>query len=211
MLAAGASSRAGGTHKLLAQDRLGQRMIVRSVQTALASRATEVIVVLGHGKGEVARALEAALSGRSRMHLAEAADYREGLAASLRCGLRRAIERQAEAVLVCLGDMPLVRAQTLDRLAERLARDSTAQICVPTTCNRPGNPVLWRNSRFEALLALSGDQGGRSLLAQDRAQVCEVPVDDPGIFEDFDTPARLAEYAAQPIAHVSIHQQRTHR
>ena len=211
VLAAGASSRAGGVHKLLAQDRFGQRMIVRSVQSALASQVTEVIVVLGHRKDEVASALqEAGLLAQSRMHLVPAADYRDGLAASLRCGLCYAMERQAEGALVCLGDMPLVHTQTLDRLIGRLACDSTAQACVPTLGGKPGNPVLWRNSRFEALLALSGDQGGRCLLVHDQSQICEVPVDAPGIFEDFDTPARLAEYAALPLPRGILHQQRTH-
>ena len=201
MLAAGRSSRTGGAHKLLAKDRLGQCMIVRSVRSILASRVTEVIVVLGHRKHEIASALQdEGLGADSRIHLTEAIDFHDGLAASLRCGLRTAMQREAEGALVCLGDMPLVRTQTLDRLIDQLACDDTAQACVPTTCGRPGNPVLWRSSRFDALLALSGDQGGRRLLGQDGAQVREVPVNDPGIFEDFDTPARLAHYAAQPPA-----------
>ncbi len=174
-------------------------MIVRTVASALRSQAAEVIVVLGHGAAPLATALAAANlhpDPRLRLRLVHADDHDEGLSASLRRGITVAAHGRADGALVCLGDMPLVRAATLDRLLARFDRDAGAVAWVPTVDGRRGNPVLWHSGLFAALLALSGDRGGRLLLAQHAYQVREVPVDDPGVLEDFDTPDRLAAYAA---------------
>ena len=197
VLAAGASRRAGGANKLLAADRQGTPMIVRTVASALRSQAAEVIVVLGHGGGPVATVLTAAdLHADPRLRLVHADDHDQGLSASLRRGIRVAADGGADGALVCLGDMPLVRAATLDRLLAGFDRDVGAVAWVPTVDGRRGNPVLWHGGLFAALLALSGDRGGRPLLAQHATRVREVPVDDTGVLEDFDTADRLAIYAA---------------
>ncbi len=197
VLAAGASRRAGAVNKLLARDRTGCCMIARTVMSVLQSRVAAVIVVLGHDATAVATALDGAglHPDGERLHRVRADDHDEGLSASLRCGIAVAAGQGADAALVCLADMPLVRAATLDRLLAELDRDTQAVAAVPTAGGRRGNPVLWRSSLFGALLGLSGDRGGRLLLERRASSVREVPVDDAGVLEDFDTPDRLAEYA----------------
>jgi molybdenum cofactor cytidylyltransferase len=54
---------------------------------------------------------------------------------------------------------------------------------------RRGNPVGFGRVHLAALLALRGDQGARRLLQT--CPITEVPVADPGIFHDIDTPADL--------------------
>ena len=201
VLAAGASRRAGGVNKLLARDAAGRCMVTRTVETALRSRAAAVVVVLGHQSAEIAEAMRGdglhadAAVRRGRLRLVRAPDHAAGLSASLRCGIAVARERCAPAALICLGDMPLARTATLDRLITALDDDVHALACVPTLRGRRGNPVLWRSTLFEALLTLSGDQGGRPLLARHASAVREVAVGDPGVLEDFDTPERLARFA----------------
>ena len=195
VLAGGASRRAGAANKLLACDRSGQAMIAASVGVALRSMAGLVIVVLGHDRDGIATRLDAAgLAEAGRLQLVHAHDHAEGLAASLRCGIAQAMRAGADAALVCLGDMPLVRPSTLDRLMHRADADPEALACVPALRGEAGNPVLWRRTLFEALLSLSGDRGARGLLERHAACVRMVAVDDPGILEDFDTPERLAAY-----------------
>lgn len=196
MLAGGSSRRAGTLNKLLARDRDGCRMIVRTVTSVLRSRADDVIVVLGHDAAAVSAALDAAglESHGGRLKRVCADDHAEGLAASLRRGMSRAVSCHADSVLVCLGDMPLVLPATLDRLIAEAATDTQTLAWIPTSNGKRGNPVLWRRPLFEALLALSGDRGGRLLLQRHQARVAELAVDDPGILEDFDTPDRLSRY-----------------
>lgn len=173
-------------------------MIVRTVTSALRSRADDVIVVLGHDAAEVSAALDAFRleSDSGRLKQVHSGDPAEGLAASLRRGVSAAVSCHADGVLVCLGDMPLVLPATLDRLIAEAAADTRTLAWVPTSNGERGNPVLWRRPLFEALLALSGDRGGRPLLQRHPARVRELAVDDPGVLEDFDTPERLSRYAA---------------
>ena len=195
VLAAGASRRAGGVNKLLARDAAGRSMIARSVATARRSQAERVIVVLGCDRHAVAAALEAAgLGAQDGLVLTYSQDHADGLSASLRCGIVHA--DGADAALVCLGDMPRVRSRTLDALIARMRADDSLHACVPTLAGARGNPVLWRNTMFAGLCALAGDRGGRTLLDQTALRVLNVDVDDPGVGQDFDTPERLADYAA---------------
>jgi molybdenum cofactor cytidylyltransferase len=111
------------------------------------------------------------------------------MAASLTHALRHALHADpaAGAWLVALGDMPHVAPATLHALAAALA--AGAPIVAPVMQGRRGNPVGFGAVHLDALLALQGEQGARRLLQT--CPVTEIPVDDPGIFYDIDTPADL--------------------
>jgi molybdenum cofactor cytidylyltransferase len=119
-------------------------------------------------------------------------DADTGMAASLVHALRHSLghslpNAQPAAWLVALGDMPHVAPATLAALADALA--AGADIAAPVMDGRRGNPVGFGRVHLTALLALEGDQGARRLLQT--CPVTEVPVEDPGIFRDIDTPADL--------------------
>jgi molybdenum cofactor cytidylyltransferase len=119
-------------------------------------------------------------------------DADTGMAASLVHALRHSLRHslqnaQPAAWLVALGDMPHVAPATLAALADALA--AGADIAAPVMDGRRGNPVGFGRVHLAALLALEGDQGARRLLQT--CPVTEVPVEDPGIFRDIDTPADL--------------------
>jgi molybdenum cofactor cytidylyltransferase len=115
-------------------------------------------------------------------------DADTGMAASLVQGLRHSMRNEEPAAwLVALGDMPHVAPATLSALADALA--AGADIAAPVMGGRRGNPVGFGRVHLAALLALEGDQGARRLLQS--CPVTEVPVEDPGIFLDIDTPADL--------------------
>jgi molybdenum cofactor cytidylyltransferase len=88
---------------------------------------------------------------------------------------------------VALGDMPFVEVSTVRALAAALA--AGAGIAAPVMDGRRGNPVGFGALHLDALLALSGEEGARRLLRT--CPVTEVPVRDPGIFRDVDTPDDL--------------------
>ena len=109
VLAAGRSTRMGGPNKLVAE--IAQRPLVRiAAEEALASRAKPVIVVTGHQRPEV----EKALAGLP-VRIVHNPDFAEGLGTSLRAGIM-AVPPDADSVIVCLGDMPQVDASLIDRL-----------------------------------------------------------------------------------------------
>ena len=186
VLAAGQSSRMAPRHKLLVKDSAGRAMIARVVDAVLASKARPVLVVTGHRAPEI----EAALAGRS-VRFVSAPDYAAGLSASLRAGLA-ALPAASPGALVVLGDMPLVSADTIDRLIEAYDPDEGRTIVVPTHDGQTGNPALWDRRYFPAMMALSGDSGARSLMRQHAEAVAEIAA-DATVLRDFDTPESLRD------------------
>ena len=185
VLAAGRSSRMAPRNKLLISGAGGHAMVARVVDAVLGSAARPVFVVLGHQACEVERSL----AGRP-VHFVHAADYGEGLSASLRAGIV-ALPAAASAALVCLGDMPLVTARMLDRLIDAYDPDEGRTIVLPTFQGRPGNPMLWDRSWFADIAVLTGDAGARALLATRAEHAVEVEIGEDAVLRDFDTPDSL--------------------
>ncbi len=92
------------------------------------------------------------------MRFVHAGDFADGLSASLRAGIA-ALPEQAEAVLVCLGDMPLVTGRVIDRLLAAYDPDEGRTIVVPTYQGKQGNPILWDRRYVPEMMALTGDIG----------------------------------------------------
>ena len=90
-------------------------------------------------------------------------DAGEGLASSLRIAARQARETGASALLVMLGDMPLVRPSHLATLVATFVADPAN----PVFSHAPGNaaqpPAILPATLFPLLEGLSGDSGARSL------------------------------------------------
>jgi molybdenum cofactor cytidylyltransferase len=190
ILAAGRSTRMGGPNKLLAE--IAHRPLVRiAAEAALASRADPVIVVTGHQRAEIERAL-----GAMPVRLVHNPDFAQGLGTSLKAGIA-AVPAQAEAVLVLLGDMPRVDAPLLNRLIAAFDPDRGALVVVPTFEGKRGNPVLWSRRFFPDLMAIEGDVGARHLIGRYAEAVVEVPVDGVAAFDDVDTPEALVGIKAE--------------
>jgi molybdenum cofactor cytidylyltransferase len=184
VLAAGRSTRMGGTNKLLAP--IGGKPLVRiAVEQALASRARPVIVVTGHEHERV----EAALPGLN-VSFVHNANYASGLGSSVRSGIA-AVPAEADGAVICLGDMPQVDAALIDRLIAAFDPEKGALVAVPTIDGQRGNPVLWARRFFPDLMALEGDVGARNLIGRYGEAAVEVPADGKGALVDVDTPEAL--------------------
>jgi molybdenum cofactor cytidylyltransferase len=174
----------GGPNKLLAE--LGPKKLVRIVtEQALASKASEVVVVTGHQ----AELVEKALAGL-KVRFVRNPEFAGGLASSVKAGIA-AVPENADGAVICLGDMPLISADLIDRLIEAFAPDRGNLIVVPVADGRRGNPVLWSRRFFNELMTLDGDIGARHLIAKHAEAVAEVPVEGQSAFLDIDTPQAL--------------------
>ena len=111
VLAAGRSTRMGGPNKLLAEID-GKKLVRIVAEQALASKATDVIVVTGHQ----ADLVEQALAGLN-VKFVRNPDFAGGLASSVKAGIA-AVPENADGAVVCLGDMPLISCET-DRPVDR--------------------------------------------------------------------------------------------
>jgi molybdenum cofactor cytidylyltransferase len=187
VLAAGRSRRMAPHNKLLIADRTGKPMIARVVDNVLSSKARPILVVTGHQPKEI----EHALGGRPVRYV-HAAEYAEGLSASLKAGIA-AVPPEAAAAIVCLGDMPLVTGRMIDRLLEVYDADEGRLVVLPTFRGKQGNPMLWDRRFFPEILQIAGDSGARFLLGRYMEHVAEVEMSDDAVLRDFDTADSLAE------------------
>jgi len=190
ILAAGSSTRMGGLNKLTAE--IAGRALVRiAAEEALASRARPVVVVTGHERERV----EAALKGLN-VQCVHNPNYAAGLSTSLTAGLA-ALPSEIDGAIVCLGDMPQVRASLIDQLIAAFDPERGALVVVPSIEGRRGNPVVWSRRFFPELLALDGDVGARHLIGRYPEAVVEVPVTDKAVLIDLDTPEALIAVRAE--------------
>jgi molybdenum cofactor cytidylyltransferase len=190
VLAAGRGTRMGGPNKLVL-PLAGRPIVDHVVAAAQASQAERIVVVTGHEADRVS----AALAGRTVTFI-DNPDHADGLSTSLRAGLA-AVEEEADAVVVLLGDMPRVTAATIDRLIAAYAPVEGRSICVPTVDGRRGNPILWDRAFLTEMSRIEGDAGARALLERHADVVCEVPMADPATLIDVDTPDAYAAVTAQ--------------
>jgi molybdenum cofactor cytidylyltransferase len=179
VLAAGGASRFGDGAKLLAAFR-GRPLVTWAIAAAASAGLDELIVVqgatdLGDVVGEDAT-------------LIDNEDWSSGLATSLGVALDYCGRQGHRAVVVGLGDQPLVPAEAW----RRVAAETATPIAVATYDGRPRNPVRLDGVVWP-LLPSSGDEGARALMRSRPELVTEVPC--PGDPTDIDTVEDLARWS----------------
>ena len=168
LLAAGRSVRFGGD-KLLAQ--LCGRRVVRWSVESLAANVDVIYAVVPPGAHELIRAL-----GGINVVFVEHLGRDQGLASSIGAGVA-ALSDDVEAVLIALGDQPLVSSVIGSRLVAAW-RARHARAVAPKYRDRVGHPVLLDRRCFAQLSALTGDQGARTLLDSLGSELELVRVDE---------------------------------
>ncbi len=170
VLAAGLSRRMGRPKLLLA---IRGRPVVRlAVEAVRAGGADPILVVVGHER----EAVGAALDGVD-CRVVHNARPEAGQAESIRTGVA-ALPAEADAVLIALGDQPLLPPEVIPRLVTALA-DTGRAIAAPRYLDGRGNPVLFARAVFPELLALAGDRGARAVVERDPARVALVEIPRP--------------------------------
>ena len=187
ILAAGRSTRMGAMNKLT-EEIAGKPMVRHVADAAAAAGLAGLYVVTGNAP----EAVRAALEGITFEEIPNP-DFRNGLATSLAAGVRRLMqEDDLDGAIILLGDMPLVTAGLIEHLVAAFAPTEGHAICVPVLDGKLGNPILWSARFFPDMAGIQGDTGAKHLLGENAEWIAEVPVDDPAIFRDIDTPAALA-------------------
>lgn len=159
--------------------------VIRNLREAGFARS---VVVTGYDRNAVAEAVEP-----YGVQVIQNPDFSEGMATSIRAGVEGAAGAEA-GYLICLGDMPLIQPTTYQQVVQRCV--TSTSIVQPIYRGQPGHPVAFGNAYGDELRQLVGDRGARSVLRQHEDAVTHMPVDDPGILLDVDTPERYAEAMA---------------
>jgi molybdenum cofactor cytidylyltransferase/nicotine blue oxidoreductase len=193
LLAAGAGRRMGGPKALL-RDASGVPYLDRSVGALLDGGCATVTVVLGAAAAD-ARALldEAGWSGDEAVDVVEAADWANGMGASLRAGLGSLAGAGPSAALVSLVDLPDVGSAVVARLLEGgllQGGQAASALARATYDGRVGHPVLLGRDHWRGVVeAASGDRGARDYLVVH--DVLAVECGDLATGRDLDRPSDL--------------------
>ncbi len=185
LLAAGRGERFGGAKLLapLATDAAGQTVTLgEAACRRLAAACPEVVAVVRPDDGALANVLRDAGARVVRCPRAD-----EGMGASLGCGVAAAAD--ADGWVVALADMPWIAPATIAEVVAALRSGAIA--AAPFHRGERGHPVGFGKACGPALVALTGDEGARHVVAALREELVRIDVDDPGALRDVDTQADL--------------------
>ena len=180
LLAAGESRRMGSPKALLPYQ--GQTFLERICTAFFDAGVEELVVVLGAWEDKLRPALPRHPSLRTVVN----PHYTQGQLSSLVCGLG-ALSPDSEAAVVNLVDHPLIRTETIAALVASFRTDPLP-IIIAAHQGKRGHPVLFSRQVYAELLAAPLDKGAKTVVRKDPARVRHVPLDDPGIVADIDTP-----------------------
>jgi molybdenum cofactor cytidylyltransferase len=136
VLAAGQSSRMGGANKLLLAFE-GEALVRRTVRTVLAAGVQETVVVTGYQGREVMRAvLDLPVIVQPNLL------YEDGQMRSVAAGVA-ALTQATDAIIVCPGDLPLLRPEDLHELMDVYLAHPDSSIVIPRHQGERGNPIVF--------------------------------------------------------------------
>jgi molybdenum cofactor cytidylyltransferase len=171
LLAAGGGTRfAGPTHKLLADFR-GKPVVQWAVENAVAAQLDDLIVVTG--------AVDLRLVLPAGVTVLYNPQWHEGQATSLQTAVRHAGRAGYDAIVVGLGDQPLVPAATWQTIAR-----SEGQL-VSAVMDGHRSPPMRIDKELWPLLPTAGDEGARALIRSRPDLLREIAC--PGHGLDIDT------------------------
>jgi CTP:molybdopterin cytidylyltransferase MocA len=182
VLAAGGSTRMGRPKQLAELD--GRPLLAHVLAAVDAAPVDRVVVALG---GAADAVLEQVDLGRAEPLVVEG--WAAGMGHVLASTLAQAGD-DWEAVVVLLGDQPLVPGGAVARVVEAW-RAGAGPVVTATYGGRPGHPKLFDRRLLPDLLRLTGDTGARDLLATHPDRVHRVEVGDLGSDADVDVEADL--------------------
>jgi len=178
LLAAGESKRMGTNKLSLPWGR--KTVLQRCLRVLLSSQVGEVWIVLNKQTWELGERLRG-----PRVKLVHNPQFKKGMSSSIRRGIQ-AMGQKSRAVLIALGDHPVLNVNTVNALI-RAYVEKKGTIIVPIYRGKRGHPVLFDRRYGKELLKLKRDVGARALLERHRKEVYEFNSKSEGVVVDIDT------------------------
>ena len=182
ILAAGMSSRMGKPKLLLPFK--GAPLIKYPYMLAQQNALQPIVCVTGRYDEQITNVL-APVEQNVTLHYNS--HYESGMASSLKAGIR-AVTGKVDAVMIFLGDQPLVPNKVVQTIISQYrASEEAIKIVRPLFGQRLGHPILFDSSLFDEFETLQGDEGGKSIIQRHRnaVKLLQFPNSDWGI--DIDT------------------------
>jgi len=178
VLAAGASTRMGTPKALLRKD--GESALARIVRVARAAGCEPVVVVVG-GDAHVTEEAE-----RTPGQLLLNPQPQAGRTGSFKLGARAV---GGERILVWPVDRP-----SASETSVRALLALREEVVLPLHGSEHGHPIVLAGEALREALALSDDAPLHDVVHRDPKRVREVPVQDPGVLVNLDTPGAATRH-----------------
>ncbi|WP_102349076.1 nucleotidyltransferase family protein [Bacillus sp. Marseille-P3661] len=184
ILAAGLSSRMGQPKQLM--QLAGKPLFLYSVDKAITANLNPIAVVTGKYHHE----LTDHLGSRKNVSILNNEEYAEGMATSLRKGIRSIEGNNVDAAFVMLADQPFIPLSLIDNMIQSYLENRSKGYLIfqPQYNSSPGHPVLFDSSLFCEFRQLEGDVGGKEILQKYKNQIKRVPAGDDSWNFDIDNP-----------------------
>ena len=202
ILAAGESSRMGCDKALLPWPPQSAGSATTTTDNFLSAAIrlffshVDVVLVVA-GKNEAALAPVVYANGAS---LVVNPDPARGQFSSLRAGLHEVLNRGRDAAMVTLVDRPPVRTETMETLESAFEQATTKRkwAVIPEYQGKHGHPILLGREMLEAFLRAPETSSARDVEHAHQREIEYVPVDDPLVAVNIDTPEQYASLTVPP-------------
>jgi molybdenum cofactor cytidylyltransferase len=199
ILAAGESSRMGRDKALLPwppqpTSTAGDTFLSAAIRLFF-SHVDEVLVVAGKNQAGLAPIIYA--NGAA---LVVNPDPERGQFSSLQVGLQEVLNRGRDAAMVTLVDRPPVRPETLEKLeaAFDCATAKRKWAVIPEYEGKHGHPILLGREMLTAFLSAPDSSNARDVEHANQSAIEYVPIDDPHVSLNVDTPEQYAALSLNP-------------
>ena len=204
ILAAGESTRMGRDKALLPwpPSAVGSATTITTTDTFLSAairlffpHVDEVLVVAGKNEASVAPVVYA--NGAS---LVVNPEPERGQFSSLRIGLQEVLNRGRDAAMLTLVDRPPVQRETLDTLEAAFVRATAHRkwAVIPEYQGQHGHPILLGREMLSAFLNAPETSNAREVEHAHQSEIEYVPVEDPLVALNVDTPEQYAALNLPP-------------
>ena len=183
VLAAGKSSRFR-SNKLLSEID-DETMIQRVVRTSLASRASEVVVVVGFEEDKIRHALQS-----YECRVVSNPEFEKGQTSSVIAGVN-SVKKHANAAMILPGDVAFIKAEQIDKVIDEYNL-APSSIVVASYRSRMGHPILFDHALFDEILRITEEKAGlKEVVNRHRSEIRRVEVESREVLLDVDVPNDL--------------------
>lgn len=186
ILAAGASRRLGQPKQLLMHG--GETLLARVVRLAKDAGAAPILIILGANSQLIRKTV-----AMTDAILVSNEEWEKGIATSIHAGINAlgATASNVDGALILTCDQPRLTTAHLRTLIDRFCAQDKPTIVASAYAGVLGIPAAFPRMAFANLLALKGDKGARSLLADPPCPLIAVAFTGGEV--DIDQPEDLAQ------------------